>query len=322
MSMGFFEDMGHYTLKSKWVDHVAYKHDVHFVVAAGNTNNSPDGYVVSPGMAYNAITVGNYENEDAYGNDCVMNSYAPSTLDDQFLDDEYFRMNDTSCYKTYSGQYKPDIAAPGTNITYGDLSNSGTSFSAPQVAGIVAQLCSKYPSLLTQQNTMKAVLAASAMYWVPGENVYATHKPQEKQGAGAVNSRAAYAVLAGGKLVNKTLASTTHYYTKTITLPSNYTYLRVAVAWIKKNAAGSQYCDLDSAGASDNYQNLANLKLEIFEGEGTNGLRIVSTDLTNNNLELAQFEVDGGGTYTIRITNNSYNDSSVTGSQYISIAWY
>lgn len=94
------------------------------------------------------------------------------------------------------------------------------------------------------------------------------------------------------------------------------------MAWIKKNAASSENCDLSSAGSSNNYQPLANLKLEVFEGTGTSGTPKYTSDVSDNNLELLQFDVNGGGTYTIRITNQSYNNSSITGSQYISLAWY
>ena len=321
MSAGFL-NFGYYDTISQWVDHIAYKHDVHFVIAAGNTNISPDGYVASPGMAYNAITVGNFENLDASGNSLITNSYAPSTLNDQILDYDYFRINPTSCYKTTNGQCKPDISANGTNVTYDALTSTGTSFAAPQVSGIIAQLCSKYPSLLTKQNTVKAILTASAAYWVHGEELYTTGGLLDKQGAGAVNSRAAYSILTAGKYLDITLPNTTQYYTKTITVPSSYTYLRVSLAWIKKNIASSEYCNSSSAGTSNNYQNLANLKLEVFEGTGTSGIRIGYSNASNNNLELVEFPVNGGGTYTIRITNSSYNDSSITGSQYISLAWY
>lgn len=311
---GVYEDI------SQWIDHIAYRHDVHFVTISGNTDISPDKYVTSPGMAYNAITVGNFQNKNAFGDRYVMTSHAPSILQDQDLDDRYFKINDTSCYITTNGQCKPDISAEGTDITYGAFTNTGTSLAAPQVTGIIAQLCSKYPSLLTKQNTVKAILAASAVYRVDDEYCSNTYL-LNKQGAGVVNSRAAYAVLLGGKYMDVTIPNTTQYYTKTITLPSNYTYLRVAMAWIKKNDANGDFCALGDTEAN-NYQPLANLKLEVFEGTGTSGTRVAYSDASNNNLELLQFVVNGGGTYTIRITNQSYNNSSITGNQYISLAWY
>ena len=329
MSANFYDDLGYYTSLSQWIDHIAYKHDVHFVITAGNKSNSPDSYVPTTAMAYNAITVGNYENiytatEDTNdtnatndtNNRYTLTSHAPSTLQDQLLNRAYFRINSDSCYKTENGQCKPDISAEGENIGYGALEGDGTSFAAPQVAGIVAQLCSKYPSLLTKQNTVKAILAASAVYRVNGEDSYSDVGLLDKQGAGIVNSRAAYAVLLGGKYMDITLPNTTQYYTTTITVPSNYTYLRVAMAWIKKNGASGESC------STVNDQDLANLKLEVFEGTGTNGTPIRTSDASNNNLELVQFPVNGGGTYTIRITNQSYNNTSIVGSQYISLAWY
>lgn len=129
-----------------------------------------------------------------------MTSHAPSTLDDQTLKPEYFEMNSDSCYKTYNAQCKPDIVAEGTWVRYGAIEGDGTSFAAPQIAGIIAQLCSKYPSLLTKQNTVKAILAASSVYKIPNDSYYSNTFLLNKQGAGVVNSRAAYAVLLGGEV--------------------------------------------------------------------------------------------------------------------------
>lgn len=318
MSAVNYGRLGSYDEVSKWIDHIAYKHDVHFVVAAGNIGpeESPYGYVASPGMSYNAITVGNYQNENiASGNRYTMTSHAPSILDDQKIPATYGRMY-YSCFDTFTGQCKPDISAEGTKIRYGVFEDSGTSFAAPQVAGIIAQLCSKYPSLLTKQSTVKAILAASSVYRVSNDLYYSNTYLLDKQGSGVVNSRAAYAVLLGGKYVDITLPNTTQYYTKTITVPSSYTYLRVAMSWIKKNDATG------TSGALGECQALANLKLEVFKGTGTSGTTVYTSDASNNNLELVQFDVNGGGTYTIRITNQSYNNSSITGNQYISLAWY
>lgn len=331
---------GRYDFVSQWIDHIAFKHDVHFVAAAGNTNVSPDGYVTSPAMAYNAITVGNYENKNSLRQSWIIESANPGSLDSQTLSDKYFRMADTSCFRTASGYSKPDLIAEGTDIEYGAIvvnsgyKNSGTSFAAPQVAGIIAQLCSKYPSLLTKQSTVKAILAASAVYRVDWDEENDEGKRDgedkqdgqlagsyllNKQGAGVANAAAAYAVLLGGKYMDITLPNTTHYYTVTITVPSSYSYLRVAMSWIKKNTAASGSCSL---GTSASYQQLANLKLEVFKGTDPTGETVYTSDLDDSNLELVQFHVNGGGTYTIVITNKSYNSTAITGSQYISLAWY
>lgn len=76
-SMGFQATAGYYDDCSAWTDHIAAVHDVHFVNAAGNYNEENEGYVISPGMAYNAITVGGFKANSAdkadfsmYGDTC------------------------------------------------------------------------------------------------------------------------------------------------------------------------------------------------------------------------------------------------------------
>ncbi len=313
---------GEYDATCQWVDHIAYHHDVHFVKSAGNVDTA-DKHITSPGLAYNAITVGSFNDK---GNS--INSHAPSTLANQYLDSSDFSISDSSCYiGGYDDQplFKPDIIAAGENIEYGQLyyngenveSNDGTSFAAPQVSGIIAQLCSKRPSLLTKQNTVKAILAASAVYRLAGDNEYDYGETSllEKQGAGVVNARAAYTVVSNFRYKEINLPGTTHYYTTTINVPDSYEYLRVAMTWIRK--ADASNCTTEPGYS---YYILPNLKLEVFKGTDTSGTPCAVSDIDNNNLELLQFEVEEGGTYTIRITNYAY--ISDFGTQHIALAWY
>lgn len=345
MSANYYDHRGVYTSVSGWIDHIAFKHDVHFVITAGNDNEENENesdylHVPHTAMAYNAITVGAYETLCSAADSYEFESYAPASISNRLLNSVYFGMADYSCYKTTLGPAKPDLVAKG-NITYGTIvvkpgyENTGTSFAAPQVTGIIAQLCSKYPSLLTKQSTVKAILAASAVYMVNGEEDDGLHEIGEndyvpngnlyylldKQGAGVVNARAAYAILQGGKYKDITLPNTAQTYTTTITVPSSYNYLRVAMSWIKKNTASSGSCSLGTS-TSANYQQLADLRLEVYKGTGTSKRLVATSDLSDSNLELVQFNVDGGGTYTIVITNKDCESADITGSQYISLAWY
>ena len=133
-----------YTLRAKWVDHIAYNHSVHFVMASGNSGE--DG-VLSPGMAHNAITVGNTNDFNTVSTD----------------DDEIWEGNNPSSYNSNTNNvaFKPDICAPGTNILFNNSNWSGTSMSAPHVAGTVAILCSRKPILLEKQALMKSILMSS-----------------------------------------------------------------------------------------------------------------------------------------------------------------
>ena len=124
------------------IDRIINDKNILFVVAAGNktTTNNP-GNIKSPGKAINAITVGNVN---------TISSILPYHMYDGFLYNQipnYLR----SCYieESYLPN-KPDISAPGTALifgTEGDI-NTGTSFSAPIVAGVLAQMLQANSSLL------------------------------------------------------------------------------------------------------------------------------------------------------------------------------
>lgn len=63
MSAVFENSHNTYSDAARWLDHIAYNHDVHFVIGSGN--NPSDG-VPGVAMAYNVITVGAVENVYPY----------------------------------------------------------------------------------------------------------------------------------------------------------------------------------------------------------------------------------------------------------------
>lgn len=312
---GGFKSNGVYSDITKWVDHIAFQHDIHFVAAAGNTTNN-DIYILTPGLGFNVITVGNASDGDgSLGNNIV----APSDISNLVLSGTtlYYK----SSYKAvYNGTevYKPDICAYGTNIQFAALEDSGTSFASPQVAGIVAQLCQKYSSLLTDNSGVKAILATSAMYKTetnPG-TLHNNTILYDKMGAGIVNARCAYNIKYAGKVHNATLSPTATTYTFTINVPSSYDYLRLGMTWIKKNSvSGSQH---ENSTATD--APLADYELEIYYGTNTSGTACAFSDAPCTNLEVLQFTPTQYGTYTVKVTLN--NPADIDTFQYLSFAWY
>ncbi|MFJ9346420.1 S8 family serine peptidase [Streptomyces sp. NPDC101237] len=153
---------------SQAVDRLSAETGALFVIAAGNSGNSP--YSVSaPGTADAALTVGAVDAEDHLAD---FSSAGP-------------RMNDDAL--------KPDITAPGVDVlaarsqqmSSGEgyyRTDSGTSMAAPHVAGAAVLLAQKHPTW-TGQRIKDALMSTSVL--TPGYSPY-------QAGTGRVDVGAAY----------------------------------------------------------------------------------------------------------------------------------
>ncbi|QQR92508.1 MAG: DUF2341 domain-containing protein [Candidatus Iainarchaeum archaeon] len=114
--------------------------------------------VTTPGNTINAITVGAVDEANQYA--CF------------------------SSGEIISSQIKPDVTAPGVNITSsylgsGTLTSSGTSFAAPHVAGLVALLLQANPGM-TPANVKDVLEQTADDYGAPGKDV--------QYGSGVINA--------------------------------------------------------------------------------------------------------------------------------------
>ncbi len=305
---------GTYNTPSRWVDHIAYNHDVHFVKSAGGQTDSSSA-ISTPGMAYNAITVGNvnYTSNDVWG------SYAPGDLDDAFMSNCYVAQN--SPYENYTDAEKPDISAIGNNVCYGDLNSSGTSFAAAQITGQLAQLCQINTSLLTLNNLAKAILTTAAVYRAANiqgggaDPQIPLTKLYERQGAGISNVRCAYQILVSLKYRNFSLQEGVNSYRYTFNVPSDYNYLRVGLTWIKTNTLTGAHTN-----SAVNSPDLPNYSLALYRGTPETGELVAYSLGGETTLEMMECENMSSGSYTIAITLNNPNDCS--GKQHLAFAWY
>lgn len=148
LSYGYNSDT--YAYDDKVADNLMYGNILTIVKSAGNSCSDctcPTGRVNTPGKGLNVITVGNYND---YNN-------TPSL----------YEINGESCYINPSDtkNSKPEVSAPGVNITGATNSNgvpydpySGTSFSAPHVAGMLANYATKWANPVQNYDAFKGSL--------------------------------------------------------------------------------------------------------------------------------------------------------------------
>lgn len=121
---------------AKWLDDFIVKYNINVVASAGNSSNTG---VTSGKMSYNAIIVGSC---DKNGKLAQKSSYSNSN----------------------SKAFKPDITAYGVNVSVPTVpyGASGTSYAAPMVTGLVAQMCQLSAELRANPTLMKAVVINSS----------------------------------------------------------------------------------------------------------------------------------------------------------------
>ncbi len=328
MSMGFGPQT-QYTLMNLWIDHIAYVEDVHVVKSAGNKGDSnPNSIITYPGLSYNIVTVGAYDD-----NNNTIDYSGPSTISQQTLNSNSFCLSSYTCFNEgSSGICKPDLVAAGTHIKYGGLLDSylshdissGTSFAAPQVTAVMAQLMQANPALVNKQDQMKAILCASAIYRLSNDQLeQSSNDPRyeyclyEKQGSGVLNANLArYIALTSGKAQSFYLyGSTSTIYTYNIYAYSSDIYLRVALPWLKRSNMTVPPTS-NTWNAITSTSDLADYDVTIT---APNGL-IAYSNSSVGNMELIQLNTSeyGYGTYTITVqikTNNNINN-------YLGLAWF
>ena len=300
-----------------YIDHLAVQHDVHFVTSSGNTpyDNDNSYHVTNPAMAYNAITVGAYddmgtvpENDSQIYDTQIYDILAP-----------YSRFEDVQDGSDPSRVYKPNLVAMGSNI----LEDSGTSYAAPQVTGVIAQLCSYDPSLKTKQTSMGAILMAScgrklAFEVQAGTEIISSgsfkggdfteaasiegtdNQISDKQGAGKLDAYWAYTIVRDGRYWSLTLDSTVTEYTKNVYITSGSNVLtRVGIFWLKRNFV---FNEIEPGQLSEPYVTqhaLADWDLKIYDPDG----EVIESSVSSyNNYEIVQFAPSKSGTYRITLT--------------------
>lgn len=223
---GSYDSHNTYGAVAKVLDKYVALYDITIIKSSGN-----DGVtgVTSGGMAYNVITVGNF---DRYNN-CIASS---------------------SSYNNSSSllAYKPDICAPGY-VLFDDLDyGMGTSYAAPLTTGVVTLLMACRGSFRVNPARVKAVLMASVSLdsynYTPGSSGY------RRYGAGIIDAGRASDIAGTMDYSDGIMAANASYHAYDITL-SAYSTARIALAFEKCIQNNIEY-------------SLANLNLQIYNSSG------------------------------------------------------
>lgn len=289
-SRALSENADTYDSIAKWIDHIAYQHDVHFVQATGNSSAE----IESSALAYNAVAVGS------------INVGLISTEMEDFIIDAGSGRNNTETFA-----YKPDLCALGERFTIPSLEDfpcDGTSFATPQVTGVIALLCEQNVNLRTSQTAVKAILTASVNFDY-SKRFVPSHANYRVYGAGLLDCLGACWVAGNYRFVSATLPSNTNSATHSFTVTSSDSKIRVSLAYNMQSAASGSHGVSNIALGT-----FRNLDLEVYD---SNGNIVGSSITTRNNVEIVEFDNPTPGTYTIVVRRG---DSS-TEALWYGLAW-
>ncbi len=287
-----------YSAFDQEVDNLIYTTKIILVNASGNLSFANlDRNVMSPGKAYNAITVGN----TAIKSDTTTAENSP------------YDMSWSTCYQVNDYlSNKPEITAPGENISSvnsnGIYTSSGTSFAAPHVTGVVAQLIEKYGSTVNTNNYITyykgRLMLGSNSAIVDDDSHRSGDSPifYNEQGAGMLDAKNSAKGIYGWNKYLKLNSLSLNYYNYIFTPPMDYTIKAILIFEKPENA-----------GISSEYGNDFNLYLQ-----SPGGTIYKSSTSSTNVHEMLKYTISANQEVLLRVNRASYISSSL----YISISCF
>ena len=255
----------------------------------GNKDDSnPNWYICSPGIAYNVITVGAFDDHDT-----------PTWTGDIMAPDSGW-VDPFALWNGTGLRSKPEVVAPsgvtGTTHLYTTYASSpyihdagpGTSYSSPVVSGEAALLMQRQNWLTWWPECTKAIVMASAVHNIEGDS-----KQSDKDGVGGVDLLHADNVIVNSQAQGMELYPQDFPKNFYIPVTAGQT-VRAVICW------DNQPLDGHPPGINYNSPYPSDFDLQAYNPSGT--LVDQSMNLYNT-YEIVQFTAATTGTYRIKMTN-------------------
>ncbi|MBI2381844.1 MAG: S8 family serine peptidase [Gammaproteobacteria bacterium] len=262
------------TLDRDW-DQFAYDHNIAIFNAAGNEGNGT-GNTISPAKGHGVFAVGNYMDS----NDTINSS--------------------SSFVNPATKNAKPELSAPGTNITAGGYTMTGTSMATPHASAFLADMMSGFPAFTSRPHMAYAAMLAGATDAIAGG--------VDKVGAGGIDFLSAYyngwfwywqgsnGAFSG---FDSGDGAADGYITKTHTLNAG-TPVRVAIAWLNRGTYTYDHM-------ADAHPIGQDLDLTVL---APNGSVVASSASYDNAYEVVNFTPSVSGQYKIRVKRFANRDTA------------
>lgn len=268
-----------YDVFSKWVDHVVNQHNVTYVQAAGNDYSNYFRAL----HAKNAILVGGMNDNGTIDASDDTYYYATSHRDKDIR--------------------KVDVVAPAVGFSIDGYSNaSGTSFAAPHVAGVVAQMMCAVPGMKLKPEAIKAAVMASCTrktISTDPQNVLS-----DKEGAGVINALNAVNSLSKISLQSTCYSNSGSAISFTF-YPLTTGTKTISVVWLSGViATGTDHTSLE-------IPTLSSYKLEVRDPYGSLVTDGTLTSETGESVIYLKFEATSTAAYTVTVTRTSSNTDAV-----------